>query len=436
MTQLDPTPRVVAGAVSTTAVLTASDAAEKSEFRRGWPVLLAAAMGNGAGLAAVPLYSLSSFIPPLEAQFGWSRGAIGAAATIITAGIFLTGPLVGRLCDRHGVRRLALPSMALMALALAALTQLQSSILTLYAGYVLVAITGAATTSIVFTRVVNTWFDRSRGLALGITMTGSGFTAFVMPLLLGKVIGTWGWQAGFLACAAVALLPLPFAWALLHERQIQSTRQQVGTVGIASNIALRSRRFWTMVVAALVFSCAMGGIIVHVVPLLRDIGFSAEAAARAAALLGVGIVAGRLLTGALLDRLHGPAVAAGLMMTTAMGLAFLYSGSLSLAPFAVFIVGLALGSEGDLLAYFTARYFGMRSYAEIFGWLFGFLALGTATGPIAIMALHEEAGYGRALLVFIGLCLVAAGLLGSLGRYPNWNVPDANHPAIHAGTAE
>ncbi|MET0985074.1 MAG: MFS transporter [Steroidobacteraceae bacterium] len=395
----------------------------RAEFRHGWPVLLAAALGNGAGLAAVPLYSLSSFIPPLQAQFGWSRGAIGAAATIITAGIFITGPLVGRLCDRYGVRRLALPSMVLLALALAALTQLSSSVATLYVGFVFVAIAGAATTSIVFTRVINTWFDRSRGLALGITMTGSGITAFAMPLLLGAVIPNWGWKAGFLLCAAVALLPLPVAWFLLHERRTTAAREQRSAVGMPSAVALRSRHFWTMVVAALVFSCAMGGIIVHVVPLLRDIGFSAERAARTASLLGVGIVAGRLLTGALLDRLHGPWVAASLMSTTAIGLAFLYSGAPSVAPLAVLIVGLALGSEGDLLAYFTARYFGMRSYAEIFGWLFGFLALGTATGPLMIMALQGAAGYRNALLTFIVFCLVAAVLLGSLGRYPDWSTP-------------
>jgi MFS family permease len=393
------------------------------ELRRSWPVLVATAAGNAGGMAALPIYSLSSFITPLQREFGWSRGAIGAAATIITVGIFVTGPFVGHFCDRHGVRALALPSMLLFAIAHAALTLINGSIATLYGGFVLLTIAGAATTSVTFTRVVNSWFDKARGLALGLTMTGSGITAFALPLLLAPVIRAEGWRAGFLTCGAIALLPALISWFLLHERRVENARTTDKTppaFGMSAKGALRTRHFWTMVAAAIVFSSSVGGVIVHIVPLLGDIGLSAPAAARTASLLGVGIVAGRLLTGALLDALHGPLLAAFFMLCAAAGFLILYGGSPRLVLFAVLLIGLSLGSEGDLLAFFTARYFGMRSYAELFGWMFGFIALGTSAGPLLIMGLQEGGGYRTALLVFAGQCVVAAALFGSLGRYPVW----------------
>jgi MFS family permease len=393
----------------------------ENEFRHGWRALLAAATGNGGGLGAMPIYSLSSFIAPLGMAFGWSRGAIGAAATIVTAGIFVTGPIVGHFCDKYGVRRLALPSIVLFAIAFAAMTMIGGSILTLYAGFALLALFGAATTSVAYTRVVNTWFIRSRGLALGITMTGSGLTAFAMPLLLRPIIAAHGWQAGFLTCAAVALIPLPFCWLLLHDRGHDPAAPPAVARGLLPGAVLRTRQFWTMVAAAIIFSSTMGGIIVHIVPVLTDLGLSPAIAARDASLLGIGMIVGRLATGTLLDRMNGPLLGLLLMTSTACGFLILYLHWMPAVPFAIIVIGLALGSEGDVLAFFTSRYFGMRSYAELFGWMFGFLALGTATGPLLIAFLQDGSGYRTALAIFAAQCLVSGLLLASLGRYPDWN---------------
>jgi len=86
---------------------------------------------------------------------------------------------------------------------------------------------------------------------------------------------------------------------------------------------------------------------------------------------------------------------------------------------------MSLGSEGDIFAYFISRYFGLRSYAELFGWMFGIMCLAGALGPLLILALPVMHGYGVALRIFAGLCLVAALLLGSLGPYPDSNQESA-----------
>lgn len=412
----------------------ASDSGERSaagEFRAGWPALLATMVGNAGGLAAVPLFALSSFIAPLKAEFGWSSAAIGAAATIITLAIFLTGPVVGRYCDRYGARRLTLPSIVLFAAAIAALTLIGSSVASLYAGYVLLGVTGAATTSVAYSRVVNLHFERARGLALAIMMTGSGIGAVVLPLMLSAVIGSAGWRAGFLACAAVALLPLPFVWALIRDRPVQTDSVVAPRSGITARQAMATRRFWIMAAAILCFAPTAGAFIVHILPILAELGLSGGDGAGVAALLGIGMIAGRLTSGLLLDRTNGPLPAILLTASTAVGFLLLHAGVAALAPVAVLLVGLTLGAEGDLLAYFTVRYFGMRSYAELFGWLFGIIALGTAAGPLLVVVLQEADGsYATALLVFALQCVAAAILFITLGRYPDQPPSPAAAPAI------
>jgi MFS family permease len=135
------------------------------------------------------------------------------------------------------------------------------------------------------------------------------------------------------------------------------------------------------------------------------------------------MIIGRLGTGTLLDRMNGPLLGATLMISTACGFLILYMQWMGGIPFAIVLMGLALGSEGDVLAFFTGRYFGMRNYAELFGWVFGFLALGTAAGPLLIAALQNGTGYRAALGASVIQCLCAAALLGSLGRYPDWGDP-------------
>jgi MFS family permease len=65
-------------------------------------LILSAAIGLSASMNAVMLYSIGSFIGPLESEFGWARGDISLAATLLTFGLFLAGPIIGLACDRWG----------------------------------------------------------------------------------------------------------------------------------------------------------------------------------------------------------------------------------------------------------------------------------------------------------------------------------------------
>jgi len=101
--------------------------ATRSELAQGWPMVLIAALAVGFGSMGMGFYALGLFVKPLQAEFGWSRGAVSGAATFQQLGIFLSAPLAGRLSDRIGVRPIAIASAIAMPLALVALSRAGNS---------------------------------------------------------------------------------------------------------------------------------------------------------------------------------------------------------------------------------------------------------------------------------------------------------------------
>src|SRR3546814_7551686 len=78
-------------------------------------LLASAAIGLSAGMTATLFYSLGSFIPSLQAEFGWSRGDISLAVTLMTLAVFVSGASAGRLCDRYGAANVGAASLVAYA---------------------------------------------------------------------------------------------------------------------------------------------------------------------------------------------------------------------------------------------------------------------------------------------------------------------------------
>jgi hypothetical protein len=112
-----------------------------------------------------------------------------------------------------------------------------------------------------------------------------------------------------------------------------------------------------------------------------------------------------------------------LLAAPAVGLMVLAgTQTLGFAPAAgsIFLLGMSVGSEYDLIAFMTARYFGIRSYSAIYGVLYGFFTLGSGFAPSIFGHSFDVAGtYAHVLHAAAGLTLLGALLLLTLGRYPN-----------------
>ena len=194
------------------------------ELQRGWPIVTAAAMGIGLGLSPLPFYTIDVMVKPLGDEFGWTRGDVSSSLAIYTVGAFLMSPVIGMLSERFGARRVCLVSIVTFSLAMMALA-FNNGDKTRYVGlWLLLAVAGAGTLPITFTRPINTWFSERRGLALGLALIATGVFGALAKSFAQYMVSLEGvgWRGAYIA---LGLLPLTIALpvALLTLRDVSDT---------------------------------------------------------------------------------------------------------------------------------------------------------------------------------------------------------------------
>lgn len=401
---------------------------KRQEFARGWTIVLACILGVGVGVTGLPFYTFGIFVKPLAADFGWSRGAITTGMLCLNFGGMVTSPFIGKLMDRFGVRTLALTSLVGLAIGFLLLSRTGSSVATFYAGWLALSFLGCATSPLAWTRAVNLNFDKARGLALGLTLLGTGIASILGPPAVQALIARYGWRGAYVGIALfILLVALPIAFAFLREPVPETNRSRAeALIGAGYREAVTSRRFLLIGLGIFCVILAQASATVHLVPLLGDRGMSAGQAASIAGLLGVAVIIGRVLVGLLLDRFHAPKVARIFLALPALALLLLLScHDAASAGGAALLLGLAAGAEVDLLAYLVSRYFGMLNYGAIYGTLLSIFTLGAGLGPVLTGLAYDSAkSYDLALAVGTALFLIGAAAIGFLGPYPSYSEPD------------
>jgi predicted MFS family arabinose efflux permease len=159
--------------------------------------------------------------------------------------------------------------------------------------------------------------------------------------------------------------------------------------------------------------------VVHTVPLLTDKGYSPETAAALMIAVGLSTMAGRLLSGYLVNRIFAPFVATFFSLLPCLGI---YLLDTALSPVAGIIsIGLASGTEIDMIGFLTSRYFGMKRFGQLYGYPFASFVVGSAFGPYLMgLAFERLHSYEPALWSFGVFMLLASVVILCLGphRYP------------------
>jgi MFS family permease len=387
----------------------------------GWRVVLAAYFGVMVGFGSLLVFTFGTFLKPLSGAFGWSRESVSAAFGLAALTVAVCSPILGRLLDRFGPRRIILPCMSVFAVAFASLGLLTPSRTHLYATFVLLGIVGNGTSQMGYSRAVATWFDRRRGLALALVMAGSATGAMVFPPLAQTLIDAYGWRAAyFLLGGLVLLFGLPLTALFVRENFVPGSLAASPRQGFAVARAFRSRAFWILLAALFCGSISVNGAITHLSPLLTDRGIAADRAALVASALGLASFGGRLITGVLLDRFFGPLVGFCLLGATAAGIMLLgLASSVPAALAAAALIGLGMGAEADLTPYLLTKYFGLRSFSTLYGFTWTAYAVAGATGPILMGKAFDATGsYSFMLAALAAATLLSAALYLALPRYP------------------
>lgn len=399
------------------------------EFGRGWPILLASLLGIGFGLAAVPFYTAGVFAPHLVREFGWSMGQIMGALTMTTLVVMVSAPVTGMLCDRFGTRKVASLALLGFGLSVLSLAALGPSLVQFYLSWGLAAALGAGTLPITYTRTVNRWFDRHRGLALGFAMTGTGLFGMLSKPLLGWVIADHGWRAGYVALAMLTLLvALPVTLLLFREPAEQAAPGQqpapadgMSLPGFSRGEALKQWRFWLIALVLFPLSFCLAGAVPNLEPILLDKGFDQATILTLTPLVGFASICGRLVGGWLLDRFWAPGVAFVLLGLPTISCVILAGTDLDpvMARFAILLLGFALGIEYDVVAFLTSRYFGMRAYSSLYAIFYVCFSSGAGFAPLIFGIIRDATGGFTAALHGSAVALpICASCFLLLGRYP------------------
>jgi len=381
-----------------------------------WWIVLACACGLCVGTGSIMIFSFGVFLKPVTEDLGLSRGDLSSALGVSTWLTALAGLVVGWLIDRWGTRRILIPGILLFAIAIASLGLMQAQpLIVVFLVYAAAGIIGGVQTPIPYAAVVSQWFDRSRGLALGLATGGVGIGVVLIPQLAAFLIDRYGWRDAYfgLAIAVVVLAWLPVA-LFVRDRSSPSAgpRAAYAVPGIEAVAAIRTWNFWTLSIAFFLGVMAINGTIVHIVALLTDRGIPLQTATGALSAAGIAIIIGRIVCGWCLDRFWGPYVAVCFFILPMAGIALLardwaYPGPLIGAA----LCGAGIGAEIDLMAFLISRYFGLRAYGKIYGLIFILFNVGTGLGPaLSGRAFDIFHSYSQ-IFVFYEIALAATCLL-------------------------
>ncbi len=395
------------------------------EWRRHWTLPIAA--GLGYSTAVLYTYGMGPFFGPLEQEFGWSRVEASLGLFIAgSVGALLSVP-VGVLVDRIGSRIVGLIGILAMTLSFALLGTATGTKANWIFLWVLIALSNVFLQSTVWTSAVATRFEKSRGFAFAITLSGASLGSAVMPLLATWLIGSHGWRVAFFAIGAIwAIVVFPIvllffrgAWDKGNKASVAALRIKADLPGVDLSEGFRSPAFLKLVMASGLYTFTTLAIVIHFVPLVTDRGADRMSAAGIASLVGVFAIAGRLGTGLLLDRFAGHVVGAVVFLLPVVACLLLWfdGANTAIQMLAAALLGLTLGAEVDVIAYLATRYLGLRNFGALFGAMVGAMALGIALGPLAASAVYDAFGsYSHFLLITMVAMAVSSVSVATLGR--------------------
>ena len=388
-------------------------------FANRWWVVAATVLGLIVGAGPINVFAFGVFLKPITAELGIGRATFSSALTLHAAVAALMCPVFGWMIDRWGVRRVMLPALVFYTLGIAAYALITADPFAVtYMIFGLTGLTGTVAGPIPYSTVISQWFDRQRGLALGIGMAGVGLGVALMPQLAALLIGKFGWRTAYvgLAVAVIVFAFIPVALVVREPPEFsarpargQSRGADLNLPGTGVAEALGSWLFWGLGIAFLLDVIAINGTLTHIVALLTDRGIGREVAVTALSGTGVALIGGRVLSGWFLDRFWGPYVAIGFFVTPMLGLALLISHA----------------AEIDLMAFFASRYFGLKNYAKIYGTMFGLFGIGVGIGPaLSGFSFDRFHSYTPIFIVYEIMLLLTCAIFLRLGPYP---YPAADH---------
>ncbi|MBE0597150.1 MAG: MFS transporter [Desulfuromonadales bacterium] len=405
----------------------------------GW-ILVGTFFGIYFVNATFPYYGASVLNAYMVEALGLDRSALGLGFSAFSLSVGLASPVVAYCISKKGVRF----TLSCGGLIIALGSLLMALLVTTTWHYVLVfgviVGTGVSVGGVIPIQTgVTLWFRRRKALAMSIVLSATGIGALVATPLLNKVVSAFdgNWRAGWFLVMAAALLAVVLAAAGVRNSpaelgQVPDGRPADADPATASSRkvaangrvfqsdenwqvrqAVRTRTFWLIIIAAIAYLGPFNACVAHGVIYLKDLGHSRDLAALSLGLLVVSSLIGRLLAGALGDRLEPRIVWSVAQISILAGtIALIHATGSALVYLYAVLVGAGMGSAFVCMPTILGNYFGPQSFAPIMGIVFPVSMIVGGLAPLAAGIVYDHQGsyatafYGLAALAFLGGVLV------------------------------
>lgn len=404
-----------------------------TEWRNGWKLALSASLGFS--FFSVMLAATGLFMEPLGNEFGWSRTLLSSGPSIATVMTAVLGPFFGMLIDKYGPRKLALPGLVLTMAAVTSFSLVNGETWQWIALWIVFGLVSVSIKSTIWTAAVVGEFNKSRGLALGLTLSGTAVAQSIVPLLGNFLITEFGWRAAFV-WLGLGWGGITFLVAVLFFRDGRSRLAAVKQTtpdqtpapalpasGLTVREASRDSALWRVAISNFIVMTFTMGLTIHLFPILTEAGISRTSAALLTSLAGVAGIVGKLVTGFLLDRFRPNWVGGLTLGAASIAFAFLVDGIASprLIVIALLVNGYAAGTKTHITGFLTAGYGGMKSFGAIYGFMSALMALASGVGPLLAGAMYDYSGhYSNFLIIGAIACALGGAIILSMPSCPKW----------------
>ncbi|MGI9418613.1 MAG: MFS transporter [Geminicoccaceae bacterium] len=400
-------------------------------FFYGWIMVVVAMAGyfaSGPGQSHI----FSVFILPLSEDLGLDQTEISSAYALATLAAAFGLPYIGRLIDRHGMRRVVLITATLLGFAAIAFGRVQGLIM-LCLLFGALRFLGQGTLMLSSSNLVAQWFSAKRGFAASLMALGFSASVALHPPFAQWLIDQVGWRDAWLWLGITTwAFYLPLVYFLVQNRPedigllpdgdstngaaVSNGKRSDAQIGLTSGEALRTTAFWITAISLASFSMLVTALFFYQVSIFQTQGLSEQIAARIFPISAVTMVCCMPVFGRMLDRLPTkPLFASGVLLMTASMIALVFVQNLTTAVIYAVIFGMNNAAVHALIGYVWPRYFGRKHLGSIQGTAATIMVIGASIGPLPFGIAYDTTGsYQTALLILSvlpAICAVAVLLM-------------------------
>ena len=413
-----------------------SSSSRKSGGYYQWLIIVSASiyciMWSGLGY-----YVFSVFVTSLQTEFNWHRSAIMVGFLLWSLTNGTASVAAGRAVDRFHAKRVMMVGSIITAIGFISLGYIQS-LFHFYLCYIIVGTGIAAMGQVPCSALVTEWFDKKRGLAIGLMSIGVGLGGLIMSFVSsGLLIPHVGWRHAYVGLGIIVfVVTFPLALIVIRPKhaqkrnessdsKVKSENNQTVSSNKEKNRYIFSPLIWLIAFGFLFSQFGLSGTLQNQVPHMTDVGFSPITAASVLGMIGLISSFAKFVFGWLCDiiQVRFAFLITLLLQATGTSILLVITPDSSMAVIWVyaFAIGAGGGSWLPIMSLYISRSFPMKHYGTLIGIVNFFFCIGVATGPLFAGYLFDIKGsYQLAFTIFLA-CYGIAAVMGILSKPRNFS---------------